>query len=138
MLINMEKEKLQMQAQDYLKVIVEMCTKMVTYYSALVVDDLLTELNTKLGFEFEYRVYNVPDFNHFLYYFCSETIHIEFISGVFMAYTKQQIKLTTQKRKNKENPETSTPNFCNSSFTSQQCSSKITDFFWHNPHSWAD
>lgn len=50
MLINMEKEKLQVHAQDYLKVIVEMCTKMVTYYTALVVEDLLTELNTKLGF----------------------------------------------------------------------------------------
>jgi hypothetical protein len=52
-------------------------------------DDLYTELNVKLGFEFEYRIFNAPDFCHFIYYFCSDIIHIEFMSGVFMAYNKR-------------------------------------------------
>jgi hypothetical protein len=88
MLISLEKEMLRQTAEEFLKIIVEIVVKIVRYFRGINVDDLYVELNTKLAFEFEYRIFNAPDFCHFIYYYCNESVHINFMSGMFIAESK--------------------------------------------------
>lgn len=90
MLINREKELLHCAAQEYLKIIVEIIVKIARDYQHITVDDLCMELNLKLGYAFEYGIYNVPDFYQFLVYYCQECIYINFMSGTFIAEVKYQ------------------------------------------------
>ena len=126
-----EKEKLQLLLSDYLRMVVEILTRIIRYFNLLIVDDLYNELNTKLGFEFEFRLYNAPDFCHFLYYYCRDILSVQFASGAFMAYSVQPAPPSI-----KVNPETSTPNFCNSFEASNDkpFSCKLPDYFY----SWTD
>lgn len=134
--LNGEKDRLRQLFADFLKIIVEIVSKIVRYFKVINVEDLYTELNTKLGFEFEYRVFSAPDFCHFLYYYCGEIIHIEFMSGLFMAYSKRPERNERPERQNWshrlfENPETSTPNFCNS-FSAKTPSYNVMDLVWYH------
>jgi hypothetical protein len=45
-------------------------------------------MNEKLGFLFDYRVCNMPDFHQFLIYYCHQTINLQFICGTFVAFPK--------------------------------------------------
>ena len=41
-----------------------------------------------MGFVFDYRVCNVPDFYQFLIYYCHQIINLQFINGTFVAFPK--------------------------------------------------
>ena len=78
--------------------------KIVRYFRNISVDDLCSELNTKLGFEFEFRIFNAQEFYHFLYYYCSESIYINFMSGIFIAEAKFQAPRYEERRRNDLRP----------------------------------
>lgn len=81
-----------------MRIIVEILVKIVRYFRNISVDDLCAELNTKLGFEFDFRLYNTQEFYHFLYYYCSESIYINFMSGIFIAEARHPL-LREERRK---------------------------------------
>lgn len=54
----------------------------------IIAQDLFNITNDKLGFIFDYRVCNVPDFFQFLMYYCHQIVNLQFINGTFVAFPK--------------------------------------------------
>ena len=54
----------------------------------IIAQELYSIMNEKLGFVFDYRVCNMPDFYQFLIYYCHQTINLQFINGTFVAFPK--------------------------------------------------
>ena len=55
------------------------------------VNDLYTQLNTKIGFEFEFKLYGVNEFCQFLCCFCADIINIQMINNGLFAYSTAPI-----------------------------------------------
>jgi hypothetical protein len=60
----------------------------ITHYQSITIEDLYNQLTIKIGFGFDYKIFNVTDFYQFVLYFCSHIINVQFIAGVFLAFTK--------------------------------------------------
>ncbi len=54
----------------------------------MIAEQLYYIVNQKVGFNFDYKVCNVPDFYQFLIHYCHQSINLQFINGVFVAFTK--------------------------------------------------
>lgn len=54
----------------------------------IIAQDLYNLTNERLGFIFDYRVCDVPDFYQFLIYYCHQIINLQFINGTFVAFPK--------------------------------------------------
>lgn len=54
----------------------------------IIAEQLYYIVNQKLGFDFDFKVCNVPDFYQFLIHYCHQSINLQFINGVFVAFTK--------------------------------------------------
>jgi hypothetical protein len=126
---------------------VEILIKIVSYFKTINAEDLFVELNTKLGYEFEFRIFpSCQEFYHFLYYYCVHVFNINFMSGIFIIEAKYQPRSYPQGKKAvgkplgqesneyfRENPESLTPQFnCPFSSTLYNGHHNITDFFWRN------
>lgn len=42
----------------------------------------------KIGFNFDYKIFSASDFYQFVLYYCAHIITVQFIAGVFLAFTK--------------------------------------------------
>ena len=97
----------------------------------MVVSEFYVQLNVKLGFEFEFRLYGATDFCHFLCCYCGDIVSIQIVNGTVVAYSTQPYTPI----RSKPGPETSTPDFCNSfEAKSKPFACKLPDSFYN----WAD
>ena len=53
---------------------------------AITLDELYNQLTLKIGFCFDFKVFNITDFNQFVLCFCQDTINIQLSHGTFVAY----------------------------------------------------
>lgn len=54
----------------------------------IVAQELYNMTNDRIGFIFDYRVCDVPDFYQFLIYYCHQIINLQFINSTFVAFPK--------------------------------------------------
>jgi hypothetical protein len=54
----------------------------------IILDELYNLLNNNLGFIFDFKILNVPDFYQFTIYYCSNILNVQYISGIFIAFPK--------------------------------------------------
>lgn len=58
------------------------------HYQSITLEDLYNQLTLKLGFSFDYKMYKTPDFYQFILYYCAQMVNVQFISGMFIVYSK--------------------------------------------------
>lgn len=68
--------------------IIEHIVDIMQYFSNIVVEELYNQLNHRLGFVFDFKVFNIADFYQFIMCYCSHLMDVQFISGVFLVFTR--------------------------------------------------
>jgi hypothetical protein len=80
--------KLQQMMQFFINQMSELISHSMSNRHNIIAQELYSIINEKLGFVFDYRVCNMPDFYQFLIYYCHQTINLQFINGTFVAFPK--------------------------------------------------
>ncbi len=80
--------KLQRLMQYFITQISEAISSCMYNRHNIIAQQLYNLTNEKLGFVFDFRVCNVPDFCQFLIYYCHQIINLQFINGTFVAFPK--------------------------------------------------
>lgn len=119
-----------MMLSDYFRMINEILQKIMRQNSCIGVNELFNQLNSKIGFEFEFRLYGATDFCHFLYCYCVDIVNIQIVNGSLIAYSNQPV---TSRTKHAQGAQISTPDFCNS-FEANNKPFKLPEGFY----SWVD
>lgn len=80
--------KLQQMMQYFISQMSEIISSCMLNRHNIIAQELYNITNDKLGFVFDFRVCNVPDFYQFLIYYCHQIINLQFINGTFVAFAK--------------------------------------------------
>lgn len=85
-------EELRMKMQQMMQYFISQMSEVISHFMSnrhnIIAQELYSIINEKLGFVFDYRVCNMPDFYQFLIYYCHQTINLQFINGTFVAFPK--------------------------------------------------
>ena len=76
--------------QRFLAHVVTQVGAVIQHFQTLTLEDLYSQLSVRLGFPFEYKLYQLPDFYQFLLYYCANVVAVQFINGVFLVTAKYQ------------------------------------------------
>jgi hypothetical protein len=75
-------------SQKLLSHVLSFISYIVVHYQTITLEELYAHLQGKLGFAFDYKIYKTPDFYQFMLYYCAQIINVQFVQGLFVAYSK--------------------------------------------------
>lgn len=76
--------------QQFLAHIFSEIHTIVLHYNTITLEDLYAQLTVRLGFPFEHKLFQFPDFYQFLLYYCAHFATVQYVGGTLVVYAKFQ------------------------------------------------
>lgn len=74
--------------QYFLSHILSEINTLIIHYHTMTLEDLYSQLTLRLGFPFEHKLYQFPDFYQFLLYYCASFATVQYAGGSLVVYSK--------------------------------------------------
>jgi hypothetical protein len=74
--------------QNFLSYILGDINTLIIHYQSMALEDLYSQLTLRLGFPFEHKLYQFPDFYQFLLYYCANFATVQYVGGTLVVYSK--------------------------------------------------
>lgn len=74
--------------QKFLSQVISEINAIVIHYHTVTLEDLYAQLTIRLGFPFDQKLFQFPDFYQFLLYYCSNFATVQYVGGTLVIFSK--------------------------------------------------